>query len=479
MKKNFLYNFLLTGSNFLFPLLTFPYLSRILGADGLGVCNFITSYGQNYIIVAAVGIPVYGIREIARIGNDLEKRSKVFFEILTIHFLFTLFLLLIYIISIFLFDDLHRYKEIALIGGSLILLNVFSIEWLFSGVSNFKYITLRSLLVRLLSLLSIFIFVKSKNDLVIYFIILVVTVLCTASIDVYSAKSFISTKVKISRKGVLSHIKPVTFLGIYMVLTSIYSVLPSTLLGFLSTKASVGYYYGANKIIRMIISVFSTLTTVMVPKVNSIFDENGSKDYFKLIDKSINVVISFGIPITFAVYLLANPLVMLLAGKGFVNSILVIQIMAPVILIVAFSQVFVLLILSVNRKDTAMMLLAAVGMLASLIINILFIPKFSQIATAFSQLIAEGAVMFLAFYLSRKCMAFHFPVKKFMLNILFVMPFAFITYGAMRVIQNNLLLLITSGLVCGLYFGVYQIFILKDDLIAGLLQKYRYSKLNI
>src|SRR4051794_37287652 len=105
MKKNVFYNFILTGSNFLFPLLTFPYLSRILGAEGLGICNFVLSYGQNYIIVAALGMPIYGTREIAKVGDDKAKRSKVFFELLSIHLLFTLFLLAIYTASIFTYAD--------------------------------------------------------------------------------------------------------------------------------------------------------------------------------------------------------------------------------------------------------------------------------------------------------------------------------------------------------------------------------------
>src|SRR5690348_548150 len=150
MKKNIIYNFLLTGSNLLFPLLTFPYLSRILGVQGMGICNFIISYGQNYLIIAALGIPVYGIREIAKVGEDKIKRSKLFFEILTLHFLFTCFLLILYVISIFTYHDLLEYKYLAFLGGSLILFNVFSIEWLFTGVSDFKYITIRSVVIRAL-----------------------------------------------------------------------------------------------------------------------------------------------------------------------------------------------------------------------------------------------------------------------------------------------------------------------------------------
>ncbi len=472
LKKNFIYNFLLTSSNLLFPLLTFPYLSRILGAEGLGICNFIMSYGQNYMIIAALGMPVYATREIAKIGNDKIKRSKLFFELLSIHLIFTLLLLIIYIFTIFLYSDFKNYKELALLGGSMILLNVFAIEWLFTGINNFKYITLRSLIVRALSIIAIFLFVKKKDDFTIYFIILVCTVFCIVLIDIYYARNFISGKIILTFKGISYHLKPIFILGIYMVLTSIYSVLPTTLLGFLSTKSSVGYYYGANRIIRMIISVFAALITVMIPRLNLVLEENGKREYLLLVNKSLNVVISFGIPITFFVFLLADPIVMLLAGKNFINSILIIRVMAPIILIVAFAQIFVLLILSIHRKDKNMVTLSVVGMIISLFINLIFIPHFAEKATAFSQLIAELLVTLVAFFLAKKVLDFSFPTKTFLMNLLLVLPFAIFTHFAFQILKNNFLIIALSGTLCGLYFLFYQLFILKDKFILELTTPY-------
>lgn len=465
IKKNFIYNFLLTGSNLLFPLITFPYLSRILGAEGIGICNFIMSYGQNYIIIAALGISVYGIREIAKVGDDKAKRSKLFFELLSIHLFFTFFLLAVYIASIFFYEDFKNYKDLALLGGSLILFNVFSIEWLFTGVNDFKYITIRSLFIRTLSIIAIFLLVKKKNDFTIYFIILVCNVFFTILVNIYYARKFISRKIILSFKGILTHVKPIFILGIWTVLTGIYTVLPITLLGFLSTKLAVGYYYGANKIIRMVISVFSALITVLIPRLNLIFEEKGKEEYLLLVNKSLNVVISFGIPITFFVFLLANPIVMLLAGKDYINSIFVIQVMAPIILIVAFAQVFVLLILNVHRKDNNMVTLSVIGMTISLFINIIFIPHFAEKATAFSQLTAEFLVTLVSFFFARKILNFNFPIKKILLNLFLVLPFAIITYLSLKFLHNNFFIIMLSSFFCGLYFLFYQLFIIKDLLL--------------
>jgi O-antigen/teichoic acid export membrane protein len=478
LKKSVIYNFLLTGSNLLFPLLTFPYLSRVLGAEGLGVCNFIISYGQNFIIIAALGLPVYGVREIAKIGDDKLKRSKLFFELLTINLLFTIVLLAIYIATVFMYSDLRDYKDIALLGGSLILFNVFSIQWLFAGINDFKYITIRSLIVRALSVICIFLLVKKKDDFTIYFLILVFTAFLTSLIDVNYAKKFITRKIKLSFKDIAKQTRPMVILGIYIILTSIYSVLPTTLLGFLSTKSAVGYYYSANKIITMVLAIFGALMTVMTPHLNNILEEKGKEEYMRLVYKAFDVVASFGVPIAFLVYLLADPIVMLLAGKNFVSSIFVLQVMAPKILFVSFAQVFVYLILSVYRKDNIMVFLSVTGMIISLLINIIFIPHFAEKATAFSQLIAEFVVTILAFISAKKVLKFNFPYKRILLNLLFAIPFILINYITLKFTENSFLIISIAGSICVLYFLFYQLVILKNIFIKNLLYDYLFKYLK-
>jgi O-antigen/teichoic acid export membrane protein len=361
------------------------------------------------------------------------------------------------------------------LGGLFILLNVFSIEWLFSGLSDFKYITIRSLIIRAISILLIFVLVKTKNDFKIYFILTILNIFLTVLLDVNYARRFIAKKIKLSYSSIKRHIKPIALLGIYMVLTSIYSVLPMTLLGFLSTKASVGFYYTANKIVRMVISVFTALTTVMLPELNNIAENRTNEEYIALIQKLLNFTICVGIPITFLIFLLADPIIMILAGKEFINSIFCLKMLAPVILVVAFAQIFVLLILSVNRKDNTMVMLSAIGMVLSLTINLIFIPRFAERATVLSQVISESFVTIMAFFLSRQIVNFTFPVKKFLLNLILAVPFLFITYLSMKLTDNKIFILLISGIFCGLYYIFYQTIILKDYMITGLMKPYLES----
>lgn len=471
-KKNVIYNFLLTGSGILFPLLTFPYLSRVIGAEGMGISNFIFSYCQNFIIIAALGLQMYGIREIARLGDDKEKRSKLFFELLSLHMIFTTFLLIVYFISLFLNPDFKNYAQLTFFGGIFILLNGMTIEWLFSGVSDFKYITIRSLIIRSLSILSIFLLVKRQEDFNVYFIIMVVTQFITVFMNVNYARKYISLNVHFTLKDVFKHSKPVFLLGLYIVLNSVNGQVPPTLLGFLSSKEAVGYFFAAQKIILLTVSFFGALTAVMIPKLNLIIDNKESDEYNLLIHKLLNIVISFGIPATFLIFLLANPLVMLLGGNGFVNSIFCVQIMAPIILIVAFAQVFVLLILNVNRKDKEVVLITAIGMVIGLVINVIFIPHYAERSAAFAQLAIELLVTAAAFYLSKKVYNFKFPIKLFLLNLIYAIPFMAVTYLWIRVFDNDILIILLSGISCGLYFLLYQLFLIKDKFLLELAEPY-------
>jgi O-antigen/teichoic acid export membrane protein len=257
MRKNFIYNLILTGSNFLFPLITFPYATRVLGPHGLGICNFIISYNQTFIVIAALGIPIYGYREIAKVSNDIEKRSKLFYELLFIHLSLSILLILLYIASIFLIPSFRNYQMLALIGGVLIASNVFSLEWFFTGMSDFKFISIRNFLIKAVSVCTIFLFIKQPSDFNWYLIIYSIQFVLTAGVNIYYTRKCILKKININFNQVILHVRPIITLGIYLVMTGVYVSLPQTLLGFFHSEASVGIFYSAEKIIRMTITFFT------------------------------------------------------------------------------------------------------------------------------------------------------------------------------------------------------------------------------
>jgi O-antigen/teichoic acid export membrane protein len=262
-----------------------------------------------------------------------------------------------------------------------------------------------------------------------------------------------------------------------MVLSNISFVLPTTLLGFFSTKSAVGYYYTANRIIRMIISLFSAMITVLVPHMNRVLEEKGKDYYLDLVNNCLVFVITFGVPISFFVFLLSNPLVIILAGKDYTNTIFLIELMSPIIFIVALAQVFVLLILSVNRKDKLMVFISTLGILVSVTVNLLFMSSLSEKATALSQLASEFTITILSYFLTKKILNYTFPFNKLFLNLVFVLPFFILTTFVNKITSNNLFILMMSFLLCGTYFFIYQFFIIKNQMVINIVPWF-FAKAN-
>jgi O-antigen/teichoic acid export membrane protein len=473
IKSNFVWNAALTASNIVFPLLTFPYLSRVLGVDGLGVCNFILSYCQNFIVIAALGVSIYGVREIARIGNDQVKRSNFFFELFIVHLSLTLIILIGYLISVFSSESLKNYQDFSLAGALLILSSAFSIEWLFSGVSDFKFIAVRSIVIKVASVCLILCLINNKEDVFLYYLIYIGQFLLTAILNMYYSRRFISRKVKLSASRVYSHLWSVFVLGGYIVLTKIYTLLPITLLGFLSTTTAVGYFYTADKIVGVFISFFGALSAVIIPRLNLLLEEKDVFGFNLLIEKSLSFVVSFGVPISVFVFLFARPLTLLIAGEAFSGSVICVQIMSPMILLVGLAQIYSIQVLCVHREDIKMLVLSSAGMVCSLFINLWLIPSFHHKATSIAQLCSELIVTSMAFWFVSRISRIEFPLKKFVYNLLYVFPFVLISLVAFSSSNNNLFVLILGGACCFVYFFCYQLLFLKDHFCISLFRQYR------
>lgn len=164
LKKNFLYNLTLTISQFIFPIVTFPYASRILGVNGVGVTSFVESFSRYFLIFAVMGIPIHGMREISKNKENKIITNKIFVEIFSIQFFTTILCTLIYFCSLFFLKDFNLNWKLYLMGGFLILSNIFSLEWVFQGLEDFKYITIRTVILRFLTIILLFLLVKNEDD---------------------------------------------------------------------------------------------------------------------------------------------------------------------------------------------------------------------------------------------------------------------------------------------------------------------------
>ena len=222
VKKNIIYSAILTTSNYAIQLVTFPYLSRVLGVENIGIVNFIDGIVNYFIMISMLGLNILGIREIAKVSNDVSKRNKIFSVLFSINLCFTIIVSLMYIGLIFLIPQFYEKRDFFFLGIFKLLFNLFLIEWFYKGIENFKYITIRALVLRLFYIVLLFVFVKNAADVYIYYSITVLLVISNSIVNwIYSRKVVSYVLVRI--EDFKLYIKPYVYLGFYLILSSAYT----------------------------------------------------------------------------------------------------------------------------------------------------------------------------------------------------------------------------------------------------------------
>lgn len=472
VKRNAVYNILLAVSQVLLPLITFPYVSRILLPLGVGTYTFVDSYTQYFVLIAALGIPIYGMREIAKSKGSFQERSQVFSELLSIHFLVSLIVAVLYIISFLLLPQLHQYRSMFWIGSTLLFSNIFIMEWFFQGMEQFPFITVRTLTIRFLTVVAIFIFVKTKEDTLLYYAINCVSVAINAAINCWFAKGF----VRFSFSGLVlkRHLKPLFYIFGTGLVSSVYTLLDSVILGFLTDTEQVGFYTTAVKLSKILIMILVAFTTVLVPPLALAYKEQRYADAKTLLNKSFNYVVFISVPLSIGIFVIAKPLILLFSGDDFLPAVNSLKILSPTVLIIGLSYVFGQQIINATGNERYFLRCAAIGMGLSLLLNILLIPYIHQLGAAITNLAVEFTVMLLLIYVALQKVPFNPQWGNLFKAFISCLPFFFISYWIENTDWSLLFQLISIIIASGVTYMLIQYFIWRSNLfpeIIGLLRK--------
>lgn len=404
IKKNAAYNIALSASQVLTPLLIFPYVLRVLGPVNMGNIGFVDSCLQFVVLLAALGIPIYGVREIAKAGNDRNKRSRLFSELLFIHLLATVTLSMLYWMLFSYFPQFSVHKPLFMISLGMMYMQVFMVEWLFQGVEAFPFITIRALAIRALSVLLIFTFVKEPDDGVFYYGIILLTGTLNAFVNLAYARKFIS--LTWHGLNLRQHFKPLLYIFSFGIVVSVYTVLDTTLLGLLRDMEEVGYYSTVVRVVKLVITVLTAIILVVIPQLSVAFKKQDTVRIHGLLDKSFSYIVLIGVPASMGLLVFASELILLFAGDQYGPSVISLQILAPSIIVIGLSNVFGMQILNPSNNERMFFKAALVGMIISLCVNFALIPHFGQYGAAFANLITETVVLSLLIMFSFKVVQF-------------------------------------------------------------------------
>lgn len=408
LKKNFLYNTAYQILIIITPLITTPYISRILGAEGLGRYSYALSIVTYFSMFALLGVNNYGNREIALIRDDKQKLSKSFCSIYAFQIICSICMMIIYILYISAFSDDS-------IMGWIMLINLLSctidINWFFFGLEEFKVTVTRNIVIKILIVIAIFVFIKEPTDVYNYALIYWVGHMVAQLYLVIILKKYVRI-VKIGWKDILPHIKPNLILFIPVIAITLYKQMDKTMLGSFTNMSEVGFYEACEKVIVIPTALITSLGTVMLPRMSNMLANNEVEKSKQYINKSILIAMFLSTLICFGIMAVAKEFVPMFYGEGYEKCIILFQILLPSSIFIAFSNVVRTQFLIPNKYDHIFVESVVIGAITNLIINVVLIPRYASIGAAIGTLCAECIVWGYQCYKVRN----ELSIKSYLLN---------------------------------------------------------------
>lgn len=470
--KNFLYNLSYQILVIILPLITVPYVSNILGASGIGNYAFTHANMQYFVIFGMVGIALYGNRQIAYVREDKSKLRSTFYSIYLLQLITTSISFILFTIFVLVFNS-NDYKMLYMVQGINIIAAMFDISWLFMGLEQFKKTVARNTIVKLASLASIFIFVKEANDVLIYTLILSLSALLgNLTFWFYIPKSIGFNNVNI--RGLLTHLKASLALFIPQIAIQVYLLLDKTLLGILSDNIQVGYYENSQKIVKIVLTIATSVGTVMMPKIANTVASGDMKKVKYYVKNSFFFVSALSIPLMFGLMGVAKELSPWFFGDNFKGIEKLIIVSTFIILAISWSNVLGMQLLVPLNKTKEFTISVTAGAVINFVLNIIFLRYMGAIGACLSTIIAESTVTLVQFYFIRD---FIKPFELIKQVIIFI-PCAIIMFIVVRIIGGSMGASIITNIIQGIcgsitYFITVEIGyrIIKKQSIVTYIQK--------
>lgn len=465
LKYNALLNIFNTMLNLIFPMLTFPYVSRILSPSGIGITSFFSSIVSYGTLLASLGISTYGIRAVANVREDKKKLTKVTQELTLFNFFTSIVISILLLCSVIFVEKFSNNLTLLIVSCLSIIGSSLSLSWFYSGLEQYEYITKRSFWFKIMYLILVFIFVKSENDYINYYILSFFLVLTTCIVNIYHARLFISFKIT-QRLEYKKHLKPMFYLFASLLAVSIYTNLDSVMLGFISGDQSVGLYSVASKIKWLLLSLITSISAVLLPRLSFYSTKDNKEQFSKILKLSTSLILFVAIPMSVFLIFEAEDSIRLLSGSDYISATGAMQILMPILIISGFSNITGNQILIPKNKEKYFMLAVSAGAVINAILNLFLIPRYTIIGTSIATLVAELTQMGIQFYYSKKDLKGNIDFSN-LLNIVFATLLSSISIYAFKLLNlsfSPFLNILINAIIFAIIYISYLIFV-KDYLI--------------
>lgn len=458
IKINAILNSMRIMMGMLFPIVTFPYASRVLLPEGVGMVSFARSYVDFFIILASLGVGTYGVREAAKVRDNKAELSKVTKEIFTINIISTAVAYCLLFISVFVFPPLAYYRTLIILISSKILFIVLGFEWLYSGLENYRYITIRAFFFQILSVALLYLFIKEPDDYLIYASIAVISNVGSNICNWIYSRNFIDFSM-VKKLELRKHLKPFFILFATAAIGTIHVVLDKLMIGIIYNDWYVGIYTAADKINRLVITMVFAVGAVVVPRISYYF-KNGEIDKFKeLVHKNFDFMFLISLPCFIGLFLVGKAAILAFCGEDFIASIPVMRMMNILIVLIGINGVVGSQTFIPMGKEKIVFSCLCVSVCMNTILNLILIPSYNIYGAAIATIFSECIFLSMMLYHSRKILDLKQIGRYFLLYLFNASVMGIFVYICIRFIPGMWL---STGIAISTGLLVYGIMLILE-----------------
>lgn len=464
--RNYIYNLIYQILTIVLPLFTTPYLSRVLGAENIGIYSYTYSIITYFMIIGSLGISVYGQREIAYVQNDKKKRTIIFYEITLLKFITMSISMVIFYFTFMIRGQYSYYYKLLSLH---MISTAIEIIWFFQGLEEFKKTVIRNIMVKFVCLISVFVFVKNANDLWKYIIIYGLSeVIGNISLWFYLPKYLV--KIDVKKIKLKRHIKPTIELFIPQISLQIYNLIDRTMIGNEYTdKSEVGYYEQAQKAINLLTAVVTSLGTVLIPRISNMFAKKENDKIKEYLYKSLKFIYFLSFPFTFGIILISRQFVPIFFGDGYERVIYILYVISPIIILTGITNVLGTQYLIPTKKDRKYTQSIIIGMIINIILNYFLIPQGGAIAASVTTIISQIAIVIVQLKYCKEMISAK-QIVKFTKNYFFASLVMLLMGETCNKVFNNVYITIIIAVIT--YFSI--MYFCNDEIFNTILKKIKH-----
>ncbi|MDO5557060.1 MAG: flippase [Clostridia bacterium] len=465
---NYFYNLFYQILVIVLPLITTPYLSRTLGAEAIGTYSFTLSIVTYFVLFGSLGVAIYGQREIAYVQDNKKSKTSIFWEIFLLRLITMVISMIIYYLIYGIKGNYVIYYRILIIE---LINQAVDISWFFQGLEEFKKTVIRNSAVKLLFVASVFLFIKTPNDLIKYILIVsLANLFGNVSLWLYLPKYL--NKIKLKELNIIKHFKPIIILFIPQIAIQLYTVMDRTMIGMICPDIEeVGFYEQAQKIVKLLLTIVTSLGTVMIPRMAHTLSKDDQFMVKEYIKKSFSFVVFLAFPICVGICLIAKEFVPIFFGEGYDQVIILIQVISPIILFIGISNLIGNQYLLPARKQKEFTISVTCGAVVNMILNYFLIKEFAAMGASIATVIAEFVVVAIQSYYIYKIINIKEIFDIARNNIIATIVMFFVVVILNKIVGLTEIACVVFKTVIGVLSYIGMLFLLKDEFVNTLVDK--------